>query len=177
MPRVTVGVDVGKGTHQAAGYDPAADRVVGRVTFPVSRAGFERFRLFLEQLAPELDDILVGLEATGHYHLALVEFLAEHGYAVLLINPYQAAAVPPLAGRQGEDRPHRRPRAGSVPRGERPDGHTPVERDVGGFAGTHRPLAGLEHPDSLERDRLAADAVEQPQPLAEQDRRERELVD
>ena len=91
MPRVTVGVDVGKGTHQAAGYDPAADRVVGRVTFPVSWAGFERFRLFLEQLAPELDDILVGLEATGHYHLTLVEFLAEHGYAVVLINPYQAA--------------------------------------------------------------------------------------
>jgi transposase len=91
MPRVTVGIDVGKGSHQAAGYDPAADRVIGRVSFPVSRAGFERFRLFLERLAPEPDDIVIGLEATGHYHLTLVEFLAEHGYGVVLISPYQAA--------------------------------------------------------------------------------------
>lgn len=91
MPRVTVGVDVGKGSHQAASYDPAADGVVSRVSFPVSRAGFERFRLFLERLAPEPEDILIGLEATGHYHLTLVEFLVEHGYRVVLINPYQAA--------------------------------------------------------------------------------------
>ena len=39
---------------------------MGRVIFPVRRAGFERFRLFLQRLAPEPDDILVilvGLEA------------------------------------------------------------------------------------------------------------------
>src|SRR5262249_55065054 len=91
MPHITVGADVGKASHQAAGYDPAANRVVARITFPVSRAGFERFRRFLERLAPNPEDILVGLEATGHYHLTLVEFLAEHGYGVVLINPYQAA--------------------------------------------------------------------------------------
>ena len=91
MPRISVGVDVGKGGHQAAGYDPARDRVVGRISFPVSRAGFERFREFLEGLSPEPGDVLVGLEATGHYHLTLVEFLAEHGFGVVLINPYQAA--------------------------------------------------------------------------------------
>jgi len=91
MPRITVGVDVGKGSHQAAGYNPARDRVVGRITFPVSRGGFERLRAFLEGLAAEPGDVLVGLEATGHYHLTLGEFLAERGYGVVLINPYQAA--------------------------------------------------------------------------------------
>jgi len=64
-PRVTVGVDVGKGSHQAAGFDPAADRVVGPVSFTVSRAGFKRFRLCLERLAPDPTELLVGLEATG----------------------------------------------------------------------------------------------------------------
>ncbi len=60
MPRFTVGVDVGEGSHQAAGYDPARDRVVGRLMFPVSRAGFERLRTFLEGLAPEPGDVLVA---------------------------------------------------------------------------------------------------------------------
>jgi transposase len=93
MPRITVGIDVGKGGHQAAGYDPARDRVIDRISLPISRTGFERFQEFLEGLAPEPGDVLVGLEATGHYHLILVEFLAEHGYGVVLINPYQVVQV------------------------------------------------------------------------------------
>ena len=102
MPRITVGVDIGKGSHQAAGYDPATDRVLGRVTLPVSRAGFEQFRLFLERLALEPADLLVGLEATGHYHLTLVELLAELGYGVVSSNPIRrcSSAAPKAARRR-----------------------------------------------------------------------------
>jgi transposase len=91
MTRITVGVDPGKKVHQAAAYDPAADRPLGQLSFSVDRAGFERFRAFLERLAPELGQVVVGLEATGHYHITLAEFLAELGCAVVLLNPYQAA--------------------------------------------------------------------------------------
>ena len=37
------------------------------------------------------DEIVIGLEATGHYHLTLVEYLVELGYRVALLNPLQAA--------------------------------------------------------------------------------------
>jgi transposase len=91
MLQVTVGVDTGKARHQAAAYDPTAERIVGQVSFPVDRAGFGRFRGFLERLAAEPDHVLIGLEATGHYHLTLVEYLVSLGYQVALLNPLQAA--------------------------------------------------------------------------------------
>lgn len=90
MARLTVGVDVGKTSHQAAVYDTAADRVRRHLRFAVSRAGFEQFLAVLAEVEPTPDEVLVGVEASGHYHLTLVEFLAERGYPVVLINPYQA---------------------------------------------------------------------------------------
>ena len=91
MQRITVGVDAGKRTHQVAAYDPAAGTVVGQGSFPVSRVGFEQLAVFLHQHACDAGEVLVGIEATGHYHVTLVEFLLERGYAVVLVNPYQAA--------------------------------------------------------------------------------------
>ena len=91
MTRIIVGVDAGKRAHQAAAYDPARDRARGQLSFSVDRAGFERFRAFLERLAPTPSAVSVGVEATGHYHLTLLEFLTGLGYDVVVINPYQAA--------------------------------------------------------------------------------------
>jgi transposase len=91
MRRVTVGVDAGKRAHQVAAYDPAAGTMVGQGSFSVSRTGFEQLALFLRQHAPDQAEVLVGIEATGHSHVTLVEFLLERGYAVVLVNPYQAA--------------------------------------------------------------------------------------
>jgi transposase len=61
------------------------------VSFSVDRAGFDRFRSFLERLTLEPDQVVIGLEATGHYHLTLVEYLISLGYRVALLNPLQAA--------------------------------------------------------------------------------------
>lgn len=60
---------------------------------PVRSAGLASSGLaaFLQQHAPDQADVLVGIEATGHYHVTLVEFLLERGYAVVLVNPYHAA--------------------------------------------------------------------------------------
>lgn len=91
MVHMTVGVDTGKCRHQAAAYDPDAERIVGQVGFTVDRAGFDQFRRFLEGLGPVPGQIVIGLEATGHYHLTLVEYLADLGYHVALLNPLQAA--------------------------------------------------------------------------------------
>src|SRR5581483_11666225 len=90
MSHVTVGVDVGKGGHRAAAYGPAADRVLGQLGFDVDRAGFARFEAFLERVAPDRGQLLVGPEASGHYHRTLLGFLVERGYRVVLVNPWQA---------------------------------------------------------------------------------------
>jgi transposase len=90
MAQITVGVDVGKTSHRAAAYDPAADRVVGQLSFDVDRAGFARFEAFLERVAAGGDGVLVGLEASGHYHRTLLGFLAERGHRAVLVNPWQA---------------------------------------------------------------------------------------
>lgn len=102
MPRITVGVDVGKENHQAAAYDPAADRIIRQLTFPVSRAGFGRFATFLSGLGTEPAELVIGLEATGHYHLTLAEFLTGNGYAVVLLNPCQATQFRRSEGRRAK---------------------------------------------------------------------------
>lgn len=102
MPRITVGVDVGKESHHAAAYDPAADRIIHQVKFAVSGTGFARFLTFLEELGGEPTDPVVGLEATGHYHLTLAEFLAGRGCTVVLLNPGQAAQFRRSEGRRAK---------------------------------------------------------------------------
>lgn len=91
MARLLIGVDAGKQQHHAAAYDPGADRVVGRLKFEVSREGFQQLHAFLTRLTAEPKTIVLGLEASGHYHLTLITFLAEQGYAVVLLNPFRAA--------------------------------------------------------------------------------------
>jgi transposase len=91
MRRMTVGVDAGERAHQVAAYDLAAGTVVGQGNFPVSRVGFEQLALFLREPASDQAEVLVGIEATGHYPVTLVEFLLERGSAVVLVNPDQAA--------------------------------------------------------------------------------------
>jgi transposase len=107
MGRITVGVDVGKRTHQVAIYDPALGAVLGQATYPVSRTGFEQLAAFLQQHAPDQADVLVGIEATGHYHVTLVEFLLERGYAVGLVNPYRAAQFRRSQGGKAKNRSDR----------------------------------------------------------------------
>ena len=90
MAHITVGVDVGNASHRAAAYDPATDRLVGQLSFDVDRTGFARFEAFLERVGAGRDGVLVGLEASGHYHRTLLGFLAERGHRVVLVNPWQA---------------------------------------------------------------------------------------
>jgi Transposase len=82
---MTVGVDTGRRRHQAAVYGPATERIMGQVGFAVDRAGFDEFRGYLERRAPQPDQLVIGLEATGQYHLTLVEYLV--GYQVARLNP------------------------------------------------------------------------------------------
>jgi transposase len=99
MARFAIGVDTGKGRHRAAAYDSDAGSWVGELSFPVTRVGFERFVAFLRTLGAEAGEVLIGLEATGHYHLTLVEHLIGVGYTVVQLDPYRAAQFRRSEGR------------------------------------------------------------------------------
>ena len=87
MRRVLVGVDTGRRQHQAAGSDAPHAQWLGQLGIRVSRAGFEHFRAFLGSLGVAPAQILIGVEATGHCQLTLVEDLVQAGDAVVLIDP------------------------------------------------------------------------------------------
>jgi transposase len=91
MARIAVGVDTGKRRHQAAAYEAGRGIWLGQLGFSVGRPGFEQFAAFLHGLTSESSEVVVGLEATGHYHLTLLEHLIEAGFRVVLLDPYRAA--------------------------------------------------------------------------------------
>ena len=103
MARLAIGVDTGKGRHRAAAYDSDAGSWIGELSFPVTRVGFERFEAFLRLLRREPSEVVIGLEATGHYHLTLVEHLVAAGYAVVLLDPYRAAQFRRSEGRTAKN--------------------------------------------------------------------------
>ena len=102
MRRITIGVDAGKRAHQVAAYDLAAGTVVGQGSFSVSRTGFEQLALFLHQHASDEAEVLIGIEATGHYHLTLLEFLQARGLCVVLLNPYQVSQFRRAQGKRAK---------------------------------------------------------------------------
>jgi transposase len=83
------GIDIAKVNHVAVVVDDQGQVVTP--AFPVSnnQAGFERL---LAALAEYEGQIQIGVEATGHYWLALYDTLTERDYPVAVINPLQVHA-------------------------------------------------------------------------------------
>ena len=103
MPRIAIGVDTGKTQHQAAAVDSDHGRVLGQLRFRVDRSGFERFCAFVREQAGS-QSVVIGLEATGHYHVTLLEFLGGRGHCVVLLNPYQVTQFRRAQGKARQDR-------------------------------------------------------------------------
>ncbi|MCO5186593.1 MAG: IS110 family transposase [Anaerolineae bacterium] len=86
---VYIGIDIAKRSHTALALTADRDIVWSDVSVSNDRDGFEA----LQQRLIDLDaDILVGLEATSIYWLALYAFLIEQEIAVVVFNPLQIHA-------------------------------------------------------------------------------------
>jgi len=83
------GIDVAKRKHCAMVLDDQGQVVQGAWSINNDQQGFERLR---QVLSTWPESVLVGLEATGHYWLALYESLTALGYPVVVLNPLQVAA-------------------------------------------------------------------------------------
>jgi transposase len=105
---------VGKNKHHACVYDIVEDRYTKVFPFTVDRPDFERFLLFLQRQGP-IEEVMVGVEASGPYALTIGHFLLEHSYTVVELNPFQASQFRKSQGQEGEDRSGGRPIPGGLP--------------------------------------------------------------
>lgn len=98
---IHAGVDIAKIDHVIAAVDEHKEELGKPMGFKNSAAGFERAISWLEGVAEEPKDVVVGMEATGHYWMACCAYLPSRSYAVCVINPLQVRAVRRLRGLSG----------------------------------------------------------------------------
>ncbi|WP_315792330.1 IS110 family transposase [Paenibacillus sp. BIC5C1] len=86
-----VGVDVAKGSSVVQAFRKRNEPYGKAVEIIHEKNGFERFSVMLDTLQAEtgLAPVVV-LEATGHYHRALVSYLERSGYTYYMVNPLQS---------------------------------------------------------------------------------------
>ena len=84
---VYVGIDVAKDKHDC--YIVSSDGEVLAEIFTISNDhdGFSLLFQRLQSVAPDLSNVKVGLEATGHYSYNILGFLLDKGLATFVINP------------------------------------------------------------------------------------------
>ena len=82
------GIDIAKRQHVVALLDEKGQRRESIFSIANDRAGFDH----LIQALPAMDSVMIALEATGHYWLALYDVLTQRGYSVAVLNPLQVAA-------------------------------------------------------------------------------------
>ena len=81
-----VGIDIGKLKHSFCVMEKGTyDILVEPVFFNNNNDGFDLLLSFIKDFPKE--DVLIGMEDTGHYNLALLKFLLDKHYQVALINP------------------------------------------------------------------------------------------
>jgi len=84
-----VGIDIGKRHHVAVILNANGQQEAKALPFANDRDGFDQLLVRMADVEPGL---LIGLEATGHYWLALYTMLAEAGYDLVVLNPLQIHA-------------------------------------------------------------------------------------
>lgn len=84
------GIDVAKRTHVACIVDRDGRLVAPARSFNNNQEGFQTLRARLQE-AGGPEQVLIGMEATGHYWYSLHDFLVRQGFRVVVLNPIQTA--------------------------------------------------------------------------------------
>jgi transposase len=90
---IYAGIDIAKNSHVIGATDDRGKDAAKPMQFANSASGFDRCAAYLDGLAESKSDLLVGMEATGHYWLPLFCRLQDEGYAVVVINPVRTDAM------------------------------------------------------------------------------------
>lgn len=94
------GIDIAKYKHEATVIDSTGKALLESISFTNSKEGCEKLLGLFQRLGVAREDVLVGMEATGHYWLSVYSYLMEQGYEVKVINPIQSEAFRKMYIRQ-----------------------------------------------------------------------------
>ena len=84
---IYVGIDVAKDKHDCCILGSDGEILFSPFTIQNTLQGFDELYEKIWSLTQDLDEVKVGLEATGHYHLNLLRSLLDNGLASYVINP------------------------------------------------------------------------------------------
>jgi len=101
-----VGIDIAKRSHEAVITDSEGKIVQKSFKFANSCAGYNKLLECIRRFTTHRNQIVFGMEATGHYWLALYTRLTKEGYQVHVINPLQSDALRNLYIRQNKTDAH-----------------------------------------------------------------------
>ena len=94
------GIDIAKYKHEATVIDEAGVALLDSISFANSKEGCEKLLALFQRLDISQKDLLIGMEATGHYWLSVYGYLLEQGFEVKVINPIQSEAFRKMYIRQ-----------------------------------------------------------------------------
>lgn len=94
------GIDIAKYKHEASVIDQSGKLLFDSISFSNTKDGCEKLLALFERLNVVFDDVVIGMEATGHYWLSVHAFFLELGYDVKVINPIQSEAFRKMYIRQ-----------------------------------------------------------------------------
>jgi transposase len=92
LDKLIIGIDIGKSFHQATAINQSGQIIGGSVRFANTTTGAQLLLSRISSINLNNLPLVFGLEATGHYWLALFSFLTDKGFSVVVINPYQSDA-------------------------------------------------------------------------------------
>lgn len=84
-----LGIDIGKNNHVASMMDDAGKVVFKAFSFPNTSDGGVALFSKLTSYSNNLTNFEIGMEATGHYWLAVYSFLYDKGFLIHVLNPIQ----------------------------------------------------------------------------------------
>ncbi len=84
-----VGADIAKHKHFARAVDFRGIELGKTIAFSQSQSGFNQLLFWIKSLMKQhsKQQVLFGIEPTGHYWFCLAEFLKKHGVKLVMVNP------------------------------------------------------------------------------------------
>ena len=94
------GIDIAKYKHEATVIDESDRIFLNSISFPNTKEGCEKLFALFERLNISKEELLIRMEAIGHYWLSVHAFLLDLEHEVKVINPIQSETFSKMYIRQ-----------------------------------------------------------------------------
>lgn len=95
-----VGIDIAKKNHEASIINSKGELLDKSISFSNSQAGCTKLLSLFDKFEADSSNLIISMEATGHYWLSLYSYLIDLDFTVYVINPIQSNAFRKMYIRQ-----------------------------------------------------------------------------